>query len=48
LPPFELNVTGFDNKATWITKPEGFIMQAGEKMLHWDLSKFDVRSFVGG
>jgi hypothetical protein len=46
LPPFELNTTGFDNKATWITKPEGFIMQAGEKMLYWDLSKFKVGEFL--
>jgi hypothetical protein len=43
LPPFELNVEGFDNKATWITKPEGFVMQVGDKMLYWDLSKFDPR-----
>jgi hypothetical protein len=45
LLPFELGVTGFDNKATWITKPEGFVMQAGEKMLYWDLSKFEAQSF---
>jgi hypothetical protein len=48
LPPFELNVERYDNKATWITKPEGFVMQAGDKMLYWDLSKFDARSFIGG
>jgi hypothetical protein len=45
LPPFELNVAGSDNKATWITKPEGFVMQVGDKMLYWDLSKFDPREF---
>jgi hypothetical protein len=33
-------------KATWITKPEGFIMHAGEKMLYWDLSKFEVWDFL--
>jgi hypothetical protein len=46
LPPFELKVSGLDNKATWITKPEGFIMQAGGKMLYWDLSKFKVGEFL--
>jgi hypothetical protein len=46
LPPFDLNVSGLDNKATWITKPEGFIMQTAEKMLYWDLSKFKVGEFL--
>ena len=46
LPPFDLKVSGLDNKATWITKPEGFIMQAGEKMRYWDLSKFKVGEFL--
>jgi hypothetical protein len=46
LPPFELNTTGFDNKATWITKPEGFVMQVGGKMFYWDLSKFKVGEFL--
>jgi hypothetical protein len=48
LPPFDLKVTGLDDKAAWITKPEGFVMKVGDKLLYWNLSKFDVRSFVGG
>ncbi|MBN1130693.1 MAG: hypothetical protein JXA71_17020 [Chitinispirillaceae bacterium] len=46
LPPFELGVRASDSKATWITTPEGFVMQVGEKMLYWDLSRFDPRSFL--
>jgi hypothetical protein len=46
LPPFYLNVPGLDNKATWITNPEGFIMQVGDKMVYWNLSKFKAGDYL--
>jgi hypothetical protein len=46
LPPFDLKVESEDNKATWMTNPEGLVMKVGGKLMYWDLSKFNANDFL--
>jgi hypothetical protein len=46
LPQFDLKVESEDNKATWMTNPEGLVMKVGGKLMYWDLSKFNANDFL--